>query len=564
MYMRIFYIFLLLLTVAGSAFSQTDQRKFDYFYYEGLNLKAAGKYDAAFDALSHCLSIDSTAAPVLYELSFFYMQLDRPEKTVEYLRRAVENSSDNYTYRMALASVNRSLGMFDEAVEEYRKLSKQYPEKMDLVFYLADALTQKGDIAESIEAYDTLESAVGMNEALSQQKFRLYMQIEEKEKAYKEIEKLANKFPMDARYPLMLGDLYLENKEMDKALQNYEKAHKIDPQNPYYVVSMSNYYEAIGDNAASESLIRDALVNEKLDVETKVGILSRYIIRLQHTEKGMEGANAIFDELIEQHPEDIDLKLMYGSLLTAQEKKEEAEFQFQLVTEMEPGNASAWQQLLNLALRNEQLDEVVRICTTCMDMFPDAPEYYFYLGIAYYQQDKQEEALQVYRDGIAIIPAENGRLKSDFYGQMGDIYYQMEQLDKTYEAYDEALKYNMNNVMVLNNYAYFLALDKKDLDKALRMSLQTINMESENATYLDTYAWILFVKGEYKLAKIYIERAIEHDDTNSSELVDHYGDILFMIGEKERAVEQWKKAKELGKEGEVLDRKIAEEAYFEE
>ncbi|MDH6344280.1 tetratricopeptide (TPR) repeat protein [Parabacteroides sp. PFB2-12] len=563
-YMRIFYIFLLLLTVAGSAFSQTDQRKFDYFYYEGLNLKAAGKYDAAFDALSHCLSIDSTAAPVLYELSFFYMQLDRPEKTVEYLRRAVENSSDNYTYRMALASVNRSLGMFDEAVEEYRKLSKQYPEKMDLVFYLADALTQKGDIAESIEAYDTLESAVGMNEALSQQKFRLYMQIEEKEKAYKEIEKLANKFPMDARYPLMLGDLYLENKEMDKALQNYEKAHKIDPQNPYYVVSMSNYYEAIGDNAASESLIRDALVNEKLDVETKVGILSRYIIRLQHTEKGMEGANAIFDELIEQHPEDIDLKLMYGSLLTAQEKKEEAEFQFQLVTEMEPGNASAWQQLLNLALRNEQLDEVVRICTTCMDMFPDAPEYYFYLGIAYYQQDKQEEALQVYRDGIAIIPAENGRLKSDFYGQMGDIYYQMEQLDKTYEAYDEALKYNMNNVMVLNNYAYFLALDKKDLDKALRMSLQTINMESENATYLDTYAWILFVKGEYKLAKIYIERAIEHDDTNSSELVDHYGDILFMIGEKERAVEQWKKAKELGKEGEVLDRKIAEEAYFEE
>ncbi|MDL2245966.1 tetratricopeptide repeat protein, partial [Parabacteroides sp. OttesenSCG-928-J18] len=385
-----------------------------------------------------------------------------------------------------------------------------------------------------------------------------------KEKAYKEIEKLADKFPMEARYPLMLGDLYLENKEMDKALQNYEKAHKIDPKNPYYIVSMSNYYEAIGDNTASESLIRDALVNEKLDVETKVGILSRYIIRLQQTEKGMEGANVIFDELIEQHPEDIDLKLMYGSLLTAQEKKEEAEFQFQLVTEMEPANPSAWQQLLNLAMRHEELDEVVRICTTCMDIFPGAPEYYFYLGIAYYQQDKYEEALQVYRDGIAIIPAENGRLKSDFYGQMGDIYYQMKQMDKTYEAYDEALKYNANNVMVLNNYAYFLALDKKDLDKALRMSLQTINMEPENATYLDTYAWILFVKGEYKLAKIYIVRAIERDDTNSSELVDHYGDILYMIGDKEKAVEQWKKAKELGKEGEVLDRKIAEETYLEE
>lgn len=579
--MKIRILYILLLAVAGvalsplsaegekkneltTALSKTDQRKFDYYYYEGINLKAAGKYDAAFDAFSHCLSVDSTASSVLYELSFFYMQLNRPEKAVELLRRAVDNSKDNFTYRMALASFSRSLGMFDEAVEEYQRLAKKYPEKTELNFYLADALAQKGDIAEAIEAYDALESAIGMSEALSQQKFRLYMEIEEKEKAYREIEKLADKYPMEARYSLMLGDLYLENKEMDKALQYYEKAHKVDPQNPYYIVSMSNYYEAMGDNAASEALIRDALVNEKLDVETKVGILSRYIIRLQQTEKGMEGANTIFDDLIEQHPEDIDLKLMYGSLLTAQEKNEEAEFQYQLVTEMEPGNSAAWQQLLNLALRSEELDEVIRICITCMEIFPDAPEYYFYLGIAYYQQDKYKEALKTYRDGIEIIPVENGRLRSDFYGQIGDIYYQMKQMDNAYAAYEEALKFNPNNVIVLNNYAYFLSLDKSDLEKAERMSLKAITIEPENATYLDTYAWVLFVKREYKLAKIYMERAIERDTTNSSELADHYGDILYMVDQKEKSLTQWKKAKELGKESEVLDRKIAEETYIEE
>lgn len=544
--------------------SVADQRKFDYFFLEGLNLKLAGKYDAAFDAFSHCQKIDSTASAVLYELSFFYMQLNRQEKAVELLRQAVAYKPENFTYRMALASINRTLGLYGEAAEEYEKLVQQYPAKTDLNFYLADALSQAGEIEKAIEAYNALELAIGMSEALSVQKFRLYTQLEQKGNAYREIEKLAVKFPMEARYPLLLGDLYLENKELEKALTSYEKAHTIDPSNPYYIVSMANYYEAKGDKEAAEKQIKEALVNEQLDVQTKVGILSQYIVRLQQSKQGIENVTVLFQELLEQHPEDTELKMRYGSLLMARNKNEEAKFQFQLVTELEPGNQAAWQHLLNLALRSEDLPEVVRICTTCMELFPEAPEYYFYLGIAYYQQEQYQEALHTYYAGIAIIPAENGQLKSDFYGQIGDIYYQLKQMDKTYEAYDEALKYNDKNIMVLNNYSYFLALDKKDLKKAERMSAITVKMEPDNATYLDTFAWIFFVQGDYSLAKIYIQQALEKDKTNSYELVDHYGDILYMTGDPEKAVEQWIRAKEMGKESEVLDRKIIEKIYIEE
>ena len=151
-----------------------------------------------------------------------------------------------------------------------------------------------------------------------------------------------------------------------------------------------------------------------------------------------------------------------------------------------------------------------------------------------------------------------------FLRQIGDIYYQMGQLDQAYKAYDEALKYNDKNVVVLNNYSYFLSLEKKDLKKAERMSAQCIKLEPDNATYLDTYAWIFFVQGNYTLAKIYIESALEKDKTKSAELVDHYGDILFMNGDKEKAVEQWKKAKEMGKDSEILNRKIAEQQYIED
>lgn len=544
--------------------SEAEKRKFDYFFYEGLNLKNAGKFDAAYEAFYHSLAIDSTAAPVLYELSSFYMQLNRPEKALDVLKRAVANSDNNFTYRIALATLTRNLGLYGEAAEEFEKLIKDYPAKADLNYYLAEALTQQGEIGKAIDAFDALESVMGMNEALSMQKYKLYNSLEQPVEAFREIEKLAAKYPMEPRYQIIMGDLRLEKGELEKALVHYTKAKEIDPENPYYIVSMANYYEAKGDKAAAETQINNALINEKLDVDVKVGVLSRYILKLSQVDKGSERANNLFKTLLEQHPEETEIKMMYASLLIAQNKTEEAKFQIQLVTEMEPDNAGAWQQLLNLSLKAEDIPEVIRICTRCMELFPEAPEYHFYLGIAYYQQKEYQKALDAYKAGIEIIPAENSPLKSDFYGQIGDIYYQMDQMDNAYASYDEALKYNDKNVVVLNNYSYFLSLAKKDLKRAERMSAQCIKLEPDNATYLDTYAWIFFVQGNYSLAKIYIENALEKDKTNSSELVDHYGDILFMIGEKEKAVEQWKKAKELGKESSVLDRKINEGVYIED
>ena len=541
-----------------------QQRKFDYFYYEAANLKNAGKYDAAFDLFSYCLSLDTASSPVLYELAMFQLQRNRPEKAVEMLKSAVAHSADNFTYRMTLAGLYRNLGMYGEASASYEELVKQYPDKTELNYYLADALTQEGEIGQAIDAYNALESTMGMNEGLSLQKFKLYQTLKQPDKAFEEIEKLADKYPMNARYRLLMGDLHLENNEADKALACYQKAHEIDPDDPRYIVSMANYYDQTGNKEAAEQEIRDALVNEKLDVETKVGILSRYIQRLQQTQQDFDKANSLFQTLLDQHPEDTELKLMYGSLLMAQKKEDEAKFQFQLVTEMDPSNEAAWQQLLNMALKREDIPEVIRICTKCKEVFPESPEYYFYLGIGYYMQEKYQESLDTYYAGLKIIPEENGVVKSNFYGQIGDLYYQMKKMDEAYKAYDEALKYNENNAPVLNNYSYFLTLDKKDLKKAERMAAQCIKLEPDNATYLDTYAWVFFVQGNYTLAKIYIENALSKDTTNSAELVDHYGDILYMSGEKDKALEQWKKAKEMGKDTDVLKQKIAQGIYIED
>ncbi|MDR1879624.1 MAG: tetratricopeptide repeat protein [Tannerellaceae bacterium] len=555
---------LFLSAAANAGAEEANRRKFDYFFYEGLNLKQAGKYDAAFDLFLHCLAMDSTAAPVLYELSSFYIQLEQPNRAVELLKRATQYSPGNFTYKMALATISRNLGMYGEAAAEYEELVRMYPEKVELNFYLADALAQEGEIGQAIDAYDALESSIGMSDGLSMQKYKLYNLLEQPDKAFAEIEKLTAKYPTEARYLIMLGDLHLEKGEKEKASESYRKAYTIDPSNPYYIVAMANYYEAMNDKAAAESQIRDALVNDKLDVETKVNILSRYFIRLQQTQQETKSANTLFETLLEQHPEEAELKLMYGSLLVSQDKNDEARFQFQLVTEMEPDNMAAWQQLLNLSLKVQDMPEVIRICRKCMELFPDMPEFYFYLGIAYYQEKEYQKAMDIYKEGIGVIPEDKATLKSDFYGQIGDISYQIGQEEKAFEAYEEALKYNEKNISVLNNYAYFLSLSNKELKKAERMSAQTIKLEPDNPTYLDTYAWIFFMQGNYTLARLYIESALEKDKGKSVELVDHYGDILYMSGEKEKAVEQWKKAREMGKESPTLDRKISEQVYIED
>ncbi|MDR0757361.1 MAG: tetratricopeptide repeat protein [Tannerella sp.] len=544
-----------------TAFSQ--QRRLDYFFYEALKLKNAEKYDAAYELLTHCLATDSTSPAVLFELSSLHMQMNRPATAMTMLKKAVAYDPANFSYKVALASILTGLGMYGEAAETYEELVAAHPEKVELYYYLAETLAQQGETGRAIEMFDRLENFIGMNEPLSLKKYQLYMSLEQPDEAFRELEKLSARYPGEARYPILTGDLHLERNDTQRALEYYRKAHDIDPENPYYTVSMANYYETTGQHEAAEQQIRLALVNEKLDVELKVGILSRYIQRLQQLRRDIQPADSLFRTLLEQHPEDIELKLMYGALLSSQKKLDEARFQFQLATEMDPSLESAWQQLLNTVMQMEDYESAVAFCTRCRELFPDEPVYCLFMAIACQQLEKYQEALEACEDCLQIIPETNRPMRSDFYGQIGDIYYRMKERDKAFEAYEKALACNEQNIGVMNNYSYFLTLSKQDLDKAERMSAKCIRAEPDNATYLDTYAWVFFMKGYYTLAKGYIEKAVAVDGEKNAELLDHYGDILYMYGEKEKAREQWLKARQAGKKSETLERKIAENTYVE-
>ena len=541
-----------------------NQRKFDIFFYDALSAKAQGKYAEAFNLFQHCHALDSTNANVLSELSGFYNVLGEKNKALGFLQKAVDKDPDNYFYNMMLASLSKELDKKEEAIDIYKKILETHVDKTDVFMALAEVYNDNGDLNKAIEVLDELEKSVGVREAITLNKYRLYSMLSEKGKAFDEIESIIKKNPENLSYVLLLGDLYMQDNQLDKSLEQYKKVEAIDPDFPALVLSMVNYYEKSGEPKLAQEEINRALVSPMFEIDVKLQLLTRYITTLQSNESDTKVANPLFATLFDQHPHNAQLNFLYGSVLLLQENKTDAMEQFEIYTAAEPENPAGWEQLLRIALP-DSLDKVVSITERALKFIPDAYQFYFYLGGAKYQQEKYQEALTIYEQGLESIGEENPPAKSDFYAQIGDLNYHLGNRDLAFENYEKALKLNPQNLGVLNNYSYYLSIKNENLDKAERMSGITVKAEPTNATFLDTYGWVLFKQGAFTMAKIYIENAVKYtEDKPSAEVMEHYGDVLYKTGETDKALEQWNQAKELGGDSKTLIKKIKTKKYIEQ
>lgn len=552
--------------VEGLILDETSRRKFDYFFYEAVNAKTLGKYAESFDLLQHCYSMDSTNASVLIELGAYYSSLEEKNKALDFFRRAVKQDPANYYYNMILAGLSKELDLKEEVIEIYNYLLKTYPEKVELYFELANVYGDNGELDKAIQSLDSLQKYTGVSDAITLNKFRLYNMMDKKDRAFEEIQSVIDKNPDNIRYKLLMGDLYLQDNQADKALDYYQQAKQIAPDEPSLILSMVNYYEKTNNKPAAVEELQKAITSSKMEVETKLQLLARYITLLRQSQQDIKTANPLFQSMFEQHPNNTRINMMYGDVLLLQEDKKGAMEQFEIYTKDNPADPAGYEQMLRIVLPDTlALDKVVEITLTGIEHIPTAPQFYFYLGLAKFQQKKYGEALSIYEQGLTNAEFQSPVIESDFYGQIGDIHHFLKNNNIAFENYEKALKLNPQNLPVLNNYSYYLSLERKSLDKAEQMSGITIKAEPTNPTYLDTYGWILFEQGAYTMAKIYIEKAIEYGKEDlTAEVLEHYGDVLAVTGEKEKAVEQWKKAKELGSGSKTLNKKIKRKEYIKE
>ena len=534
-----------------------QRRKFDYYFLEALRLKEKGELDAAFDMYSHCLEIDSQSAAVQYELAQFYMFLGQTQKGESLLRKAVSLEPDNYWYKQTLASHYRKRGENKQAVGVIEDIVDRFPSRLEPLMELVDLYARLEDYKKVIHTLDRLEKLDGKSEQISMEKFRMYLQVGDMERAFTEIESLVAEYPYEMRYLNILGDAYLENGRSEEAYPIFRKVLNEEPGYAPAMLSLASYYEKTGQDSLYRVQLDSVLLNRSVENEMKVNIMRQLIVRSERGDKDSTKIVGLFDAILEQEQPNADVAMLAAQYLLSKKMDDKATSVLHKIVEIDPENKPAHLQLLSFAISKNDLDEVVRICTPAIEYMPEALEFYYYKGLAHYQKDQNDEALKVFEKGVRQVNEESDKtLVSDFYAIMGDIFHSKKMDAEAYAAYDSALVYKEDNIGVLNNYAYYLSVERKNLDKAEEMSYRTVKAEPKNDTYLDTYAWILFEKGKYAEARIYIDQALQHGGTESSVVVEHCGDIYFHCGETEKAVEYWKQAEEVSKK-EVDDKNYA-------
>lgn len=548
-----------------------QQRRYDYFFLESIRYKAKKEYDTAFGLLQHCLAINPSAASALYEISQYYLFLKMVPQGQEALEQAVANAPDNYWYGQALASLYQQQSKQEEAIALLEDMATRFPAKLEPLYGLLDLYNQKENYDKVISTLNRIEGKTGKNEQITMEKFRIYLQMKDNKKAFNEIESLVQEYPMDMRYQVILGDVYLENGKKEEAYDIYKKVLAAEPGNPMALFSLASYYEQTGQKELYEQQLDTLLLTPKVPTETKLEIMRQFIVRSQQADKADKDSLRIislFDRMMQLDMDDAQIPMLYAQYLLAKEQQEKAIPVLQQVVQIEPANKAARMMLLGEAVRKNDFAQVVKICEPGIEATPDALEFYFYLAIAYNQAERWDDVLEVSRKALTRITDEsNKNVVSDFYAIIGDVYHTKEMTKEAYAAYDSALVYNPSNIGALNNYAYYLSVERRELDKAEEMSYKTVKAEPGNATYLDTYAWILFEKGNYAEARIYIDDAIKNTKPGeeSSVVFEHCGDIYYMTGDVEGALQYWKKADEMGgSESKTLKRKIEKKKYIAE
>jgi tetratricopeptide (TPR) repeat protein len=552
-------------TVDEKELGLEEQKKmeFDYLFVEALREKALGNPQKAIQYLSGCLEIDPNSGAAMYELATIHAENNDFTSATLLLEKALLVNPENKWYNMMLAQVYQQTRRFNDAAGIYDKLLKNDPENLEFLYMKAALLATTGKIDEAIDALNKLESKVGINEQITLEKQQLYLRDGKVKEAFREIEKLIEFDPQEPKYYGLLADLYQTSGDTANALKYYLKIQELDPGNGFVHFSLANYYLQNGDPERSFEETKKGFLNQEVDIQTKLQLYLMLTGNPSQPALSPAQEEELVALLMEAHPDEYLVYTVRAETLLKQGKLAEARTEILKALEIEPNDYMLWERVLFIDNDLQEWENLRTHSAEAIELFPNQPQVYFLNSIACVQLAKYEEALAVADEGMMYV-VDNKRMEGQFLMLKGESLYKMGKVQQAFEVFDESIKLDPDNYIALNNYAYYLSLTGKDLDKAERMSGKVIERFPDNSTYLDTYAWVLFKKGEYKLARFYMESALKYGGNDNSTLLEHYGDILYKLQQADEALRYWQKARDLGEVSEVLDRKINERKYVEE
>ncbi|MGM9804170.1 MAG: tetratricopeptide repeat protein [Muribaculaceae bacterium] len=548
--------------------SDADRQKAEYVFLEAQRQRALDNLPAYFELLRYANSIDPTNTMVSYEIGYLLLSIngvteDMQRMGLEMMGQHYAECPDDYYETYVYGHAAQLMGESQTSLNVWRHLSELYPDKADVQFALAEAYASNGDFQNAINAYDSLEAAQGKLLTLTSRKISVYMALHDSVNAIKECASLLATAPKNVQYNLLMSRLYATYDMRDSALAYIDRAQASDPDNGGIFLARAQFYNSIGDTVNYDKQVYNALISKNLDVESKLNVLFDYSRDMVQNRDSSERANNLFKVLIEEHPHEKKIHELFSQYLWVRGDYKTAGEQLSYALDVDPASADNWRMLMGCYLMTEQYEKAIEAGKNAIKYNPDNIELYKYIAPAYQQIGEYENALEVYDKAIEVVDSADYESLSDLTTGRGDVYYLMKDSAQAFECYEQALKLNPNNVPAMNNYAYYLSESGIELEKAEKMSYRTISEQPDNATFLDTYAWILFKKKAYKEALVYIEKAMANETVKkSADMLEHYGDILFMNGEPDAALVRWQEALEIEPDRELLKKKVKYKTYF--
>lgn len=546
----------------NASLSEKDRLNFDYSYLNANKEKILGNLELAAGLYSQCIKINPREPAPYYELATIYTYQNKLSLAVEYARQAYQLNKDNIWYGLLYAELLAQTGQFQKSIDIFSEIAKRNPSRIDVLMELGNLQEQMQQYDNAIKTYNQIEQINGISEETSLSKQRVYLKQNKLNKAIEETKKLADAIPQEPRYRLMLAELYDNNKEPEKAYAIYSEALKTDPENPYILLSLADYHHKRKEYDKAFTFLRTAYANPDMDIDNKIKILLSFYMASENNEALNKEVYSLFDILISTHPTDGKAYSVYGDFLYRDQKYAEAREQFKKALEYSSDKFAIWNQVIILDSELQDWEAMEKNSEKALEIFPTQPNFYLFSGLAKIQLKKYNEAVEKLELGAALV-VDNPQLSSQFFSNLGDAYHRMNKNKESDAAYEKALKFDPNNVYVLNNYSYYLSLRKEKLDDAARMSKRANELEPGSPSFQDTYAWVLFQQGKYDEALIWINKAVENGGATNSVILEHKGDILYKTGNIKEAIEYWKKAQDLGETSETLKQKIKTQKYIE-
>ena len=565
----------LLLAIMLGVTGLKAQTNFDYFYLEAEKCRLAEDYSSALDLYHHCLDINPQAPEALYNTGLLYIYLRSDSIGTAYIREACEHDANNPYYLETLAALYLNKRDAESAIPVLEKMAALQSRRSDILTQLVQLYSTVGNTDKAIGALNRIELLEGPNPQVSIEKFRLYKEKEQLDSAFMQLQALCDESPHDMNLRVVVGSQYMQAGDTLKALEIYDEVRRKEPTNTNLQLATMDYLRDSGKGDLYNRMRDSLLFCPDSPTQLRVLMLRSYITDVQRDSTLAPQLTAAFDTLLSRPQQDTDVLIMKAAYQLYSKQPKEALCQtMRQVLEVDPGNETALRELLQYYAEQNDEKGVEDISRRGLNYHPEEIAYAYYLGMALAEQKKLSDAAEVLQQGLRVRTDEvHPNLVSNVFGVLGDIYYQQQKEQEAFAAYDSALVYKDDNIMCLNNYAYYLSLKGEQLDKAEEMSYRTIRQEPDNITYLDTYAWILFMKEDYAHARTYMDKVVNpeksdeellSDERLQGNVIEHAGDVYANIGEPETALRLWKLAKQKGDDTctPLLKKKIKRKKYI--